>query len=129
MRFFFDENMPIKMLKALQVFGVDCVHLIKFYKSHGIADEDWMPVVGAKGWVVVTLDRRIYRDSAQHALARLHGLRSIVLTRSWFKLRQHEKAGYFLVHHDAIVERTRDMKPGDAVRLNTQGIFSPIPPP
>lgn len=43
-------------------------------------DEDWLPVVGAHGWLVITRDRRIQDHKAELAGVLAHGVKMVVLS-------------------------------------------------
>jgi len=124
--FFFDENVPKRVVAALRVFDIEAAHLVEYFKRRGVQDEEWMPIVAGKGWVAITQDRRIFRNSDQHALAQFHGLRTVVLTQSWGRLRQHQKAGHLLTLWDDLVDQAKRLEPGQAVKVNTQGEFTLI---
>jgi hypothetical protein len=42
-------------------------------------DEDWLPVVGRRGWVALSHDRRISRNSLQTAVSMRAGVRLFIL--------------------------------------------------
>ena len=53
-------------------------HLVHF--DRGILDEKWHPLVGSKGWVLLTADKRIrYNFLEKHALEE-HAVREFVFT-------------------------------------------------
>ena len=58
--FFLDENhqgtQPI--LQALRNAGCT-IELHSNHFGRGTADDDWLPLVGARGWVLLTSDKRI----------------------------------------------------------------------
>jgi len=80
---FVDESM-IAVGKALSVVRNDLV-----FPGHpncpierGAPDEDWLPIVGARGWTVLMRDKRIrYRTSERRRLME-HGVRAYCLTGS-----------------------------------------------
>lgn len=43
-------------------------------------DETWLPVVGARGWVLLTKDERLRRDSIQREILLGVGVRAFVLS-------------------------------------------------
>src|SRR4051812_29674531 len=55
----------------------------------GIADTDWIPIVGDRGWVMTTNDRRLRTRPAEAALAIAHGLKVVHL---------HGKVGSLQAH-------------------------------
>jgi len=49
------------------------------FEDH-ISDEGWLPVVGAKGWVVLTNDKRIRHRQIERQALLAAGIRAFVLT-------------------------------------------------
>lgn len=45
----------------------------------GISDPDWIPIVGDRGWIIVTNDRRLRTRPAESELAITHNLKVIHL--------------------------------------------------
>jgi hypothetical protein len=43
-------------------------------------DEEWLPIIGSKGWVIVTSDRRIWSRQVEIAALLRSGAASFVLT-------------------------------------------------
>jgi hypothetical protein len=57
--------------------------LVELYSSHfprGTADEEWLPVVGQKGWVLLTQDKGIKRRKNELMALRQHGVRAFIVT-------------------------------------------------
>lgn len=92
-RFFFDESC-LGIGKIVAQARADCV-----YPGHprspigpGDPDEDWIPVVAAREWVVVLRDKKIRNRPAERQALALHPLRVLVLTSAgnlgvWDQLR------------------------------------------
>ena len=58
MKLFFDHNVGSHVPRALRLLRVDATwHLEHFAPT--APDAEWLPVVGSRGWVVVTHDRRL----------------------------------------------------------------------
>lgn len=49
---------------------------------HATDDEEWLPVVGARGWVLLTKDERLRRDSVQREILLDVGVRAFVLSNA-----------------------------------------------
>lgn len=81
-RFFVDET-DLALGKRLAVVHPDVV-----YSGHeelpevprGTLDDDWLPVVGSKGLVVITRDRRIRYRPVERRMWVHHHVRGFVLT-------------------------------------------------
>jgi PIN like domain len=78
---YLDENLcnSRAILDTLTKLGVRSErHLDHF--GRGIPDETWLPLVGSKGWVLLTADKRIrYNFLEKHALEE-HAVREFVFT-------------------------------------------------
>lgn len=46
----------------------------------GVKDVDWLPMVGAKGWVLITKDKQIRRRTLERDALTRSGVRAFVLT-------------------------------------------------
>jgi hypothetical protein len=77
--FFFDENMPKKLVEALKHLGRDVCHATGEF-DRGTPDTEWIPEVARREWVAVTQDGSILRKKNEYALARSCGLRLFVVT-------------------------------------------------
>jgi len=80
MIFFFDENFPPAIAKALNILQaqkpeekIEVLNISDEY-GKGIADEDWIPKVGKRNGIVVTQDLNIQRTRQQRDLYRQHNL-------------------------------------------------------
>jgi hypothetical protein len=91
-RFFVDESVPEGVRKSLALTRDDVT-----YPGHpscpvvrGVKDEQWLPIVGTRDWIVILRDRQIrYRQREREAFmeARVEGL----CTKTSWKL--HEMGG------------------------------------
>lgn len=121
-RFFVDEN-DLALGKALAEVHGDVV-----YPGHpdlpevprGVLDDEWLPVVGAKGLIVITRDRRIrYRPAEKLAWVE-HRVRGFVLTGKRSQTTAHSRA--ILDRHWAAIESLVDDEPdGPWMQSVTEG--------
>jgi hypothetical protein len=51
----------------------------------GTKDVDWLPIVGARGWVLITKDKNIRKREIELRALRAAGVRAFVLTASGLK--------------------------------------------
>lgn len=87
----------------------------------GSLDLEWMPVVGARGFIVVTRDRRIRTRPAELLAYREHGIKSIWIGAKR-DMRPDEQAELFLRHEARIVREAIKQGPGPwALALNLNG--------
>jgi predicted nuclease of predicted toxin-antitoxin system len=79
MKFFFDNNIGQNVVKGFNEFGEDVLHLAQEFEINA-KDEDWLPIVGNKGWILVTQDRRIRYNPAELKAYRVNSVGAFVLT-------------------------------------------------
>lgn len=67
MKIYIDENLPAKLAEGLNILeepnhdGFVVLPMIKDF-GKGARDQDWIPVIGPEGGVVITQDLNIYRN-------------------------------------------------------------------
>lgn len=91
--FFSDENLGRRVFPdLLRAEGISLkVHLDHF--EQGTPDDQWVPAVAARGWVLLTLDARLRYNRLEQDAIREHGLAVFVLVSG----KSHEeKATNFL---------------------------------
>jgi len=123
--YFADEN-TLGMAKVLIRLGREDVE----HPGHsrvpevplGARDLDWMPTVGAAGFIVVTRDRRIRTRPAELAAYRSFGIRSVWIGAKQ-DLRPQDQAELFLEHEERL--RREIIKRGAgpwALAMNVSGL-------
>lgn len=107
-RFVVDENL-LRLGRAITAlrrdvacFGQDPVADLL---PAGMLDDAWIPVVGERGWVVITNDKRLRTRPAQAELAIQHGLKVIHLYNSGH-LTAWDQAVQLLARWQSIEEKT-----------------------
>jgi hypothetical protein len=104
--FFVDECLGKGVGIALREAGL----LVQLHKDHfkeGTPDEIWIPEVGARGWVVLTKDKAIRRNSAERRAVIVARARILTLPRGSYTgaemaeiiLSNRPKIGRFLKNH------------------------------
>jgi hypothetical protein len=126
-RFFVDEN-DLALGRAL-----DDEHGNVVYPGHpdlpevprGALDDEWLPVVGEKGLVVITRDKKIrYREAEKRAWIE-HGVRGFVLTGKKSQTTADSQA--ILDQHWDTIEAAIDGEPdGPWMRSVTEREVRPI---
>lgn len=91
--FFSDENLGrVKFPQPLRDAGVKLeIHLDHF--AQGAPDEEWLPVVGRRGWVLLTLDSRLRYNRLQQRAMMENSVAAFVLVGGDT---HEEKAAVFL---------------------------------
>jgi hypothetical protein len=89
MKIYFDENTNLHLVRGLQHLqegmskkedeSFEVVFLPDIF-GKGAQDEDWIPVLGAEGSVIITHDLNIHRTRSQRELYKEHGLGAFFFT-------------------------------------------------
>lgn len=85
MRFFFDENLPPTLPKALHILHKTApeeveISFIPDFLSKGVSDEEWIPAIAKDGpATVVTCDYQLHKRKDQRLLYQQNGLGLVVL--------------------------------------------------
>lgn len=78
--FFLDRNMGTKIFpRELTLAGLR-IELHDTHFPQDASDSEWLQVVGAKGWVVITCDRRIKYNKVEWASLLSNKVRAFVFT-------------------------------------------------
>lgn len=133
MRFFFDNNLPLRLARAVHElsFGedVEVIHLRDKFPAN-TPDLVWIDALAAEGdWVVISQDRLIKNPLEKEAL-RTSGLIAFILVKGWSKYKYWEKAVQMVRWWPRIIEQA-GMVTGGAVfevpwRVTGKGKFQPI---
>jgi len=117
---FLDENMPPMIAHALQALAKPAITIYDEPDglAPGMADEDWMPIVGKKGWAVLTKDSTILRNRLQTNLFIQHRLLGLFIKDA----KKHHLTGWDLAklvinRFDDIEDTARTMQPPMAIEI------------
>ena len=94
-------------------------HLAELYDDHfpqNAADVEWIPVVVARGWVIVSRDQAIHRNPLERAVLFRAGARAFILTSS--NVTGVEAGTIFLRHIEKIEALVREKPPPFIARVN-----------
>jgi len=78
MTFFFDTNLSEKIVNGFKEFGEDVVHLKEYFKED-TPDEEWLRMIGANKWILITRDKRIRYNALEISEIRRHKIGVFVL--------------------------------------------------
>ena len=77
---FIDRSIPKGVALALQQVRDDVVWLEDIF-AHDTADTAWLPDVGARGWLVITRDKKVKTRPAERRLIEQHGVGCFILSQ------------------------------------------------
>lgn len=77
--FFLDENNSVpEIAEVLRQAGA-LVHLHRDHFTQGVSDEEWLSIVGQKGWIIITRDARIRYNNIERVALQNVNARVFVL--------------------------------------------------
>ena len=65
MKFIFDECVSLHIANVLVELGEDVTHIVKEF-GRGKKDIEFLPLIGANKWVLITLDKKMNSPSGKH---------------------------------------------------------------
>ena len=128
MRLFFDENMGRGVPEALRLVGFQDLNYAvnMFAREHaaqGVADEVWIPRIGAD-WLVVSKDQQLLKRPDQMRLLVEHRVGLICITSS--TARSSDLLELLLRRMPRLEKIDRDVQRPFAFRVSLRGPFIPI---
>lgn len=88
----------------------------------GALDLEWMPIVGSRGFIAITRDRRIRTRPAELDAYLTHGIRSVWIGAKQ-DLRAHEQADLFIKHEERLQREIIKRGAGPwALAMNRSGL-------
>lgn len=112
MKFFLDNNMPLKLAAVLRAMDLEVVHLRDHYGRGDITDEQWMLDIAKVGWPALTYDRKIAAKPSERDALKAAGLTIIFVKQSVLHLPEKQQVSFFIGHWDAMVEVVSLARPG-----------------
>jgi PIN like domain len=89
--FFFDTCLSPKYAVMIRDAYNEDVCVLKDHFPVETPDENWLPVIGARGWVLVTEDKRIRVRPQERRALQLSGVTTFFLGKSFGELKLLEK--------------------------------------
>jgi hypothetical protein len=114
--FFFDNNLPPAIPALLRPLGVDARHLREQFAPE-IDDEDWIPAVGERRWVIVTGDRHIRKNPVERLALEEARLIAFFLRRDIHKTKW-EQATWFTRYWQKIERVAERADPGTGYEVS-----------
>jgi predicted nuclease of predicted toxin-antitoxin system len=124
--FYADRCLGKAAARALQAAGAS-VELHDDHFGQDAADEDWIPVVSARGWVILTKDKNIRRRLGEREAVLLANAR--VMTLSSGNMRSQEMADLLVARLAEMEKLANDHPPPFVAVVSPTGIQVVVPPP
>lgn len=126
MRFFFDNNLPVRLTKALQALAPEheIIHLTDKFAAN-TPDVDWMRgLAGELDWIIISGDMRIGKNLHEVEAWRTAGHTIFFLKPGWITQAFWTQAWKFVKCFPAIVVVAGKAKTGDAFVVAVNGSIS-----
>ena len=126
MRFFFDNNLPVRLAKALQVLAPEheIIHLTDKFAAN-TADVDWMRgLAGELDWVIISGDMRIGKNLHEVQAWREAGHTLFFLKPGWITQPFWVQAWRFVKCFPEIVAAAKKAKTGDSFVVAVNGTIN-----
>lgn len=79
LEFFLDNNISLKIAAGMRAFG-ESVHHLQDEFPEDAKDIDWLPVLGKRGWILVTRDERIRYNRLEREQFSAHSIGAFFLS-------------------------------------------------
>jgi hypothetical protein len=126
-RFFFDNNLSIKLARSLRVL-VEPEHEVVHLKDRFAAntpDETWMSILaGEAGWIIISGDLRIRKNPHEVQVWKAAGHTTFFLKDGWMNLSFWVQAWKFVKCFPEIIATAAKAKSGTFFIVSTNGKIS-----
>jgi PIN domain-containing protein len=119
--FFFDNHHPPELIALLRRQGVDAIHLRDQFSDSGRDDVVWMPVIAARGWVLVTGDHRLRSRRGEKPVFRRAQLITFFLEAGFTSKTRRVQIEWMLRQWPAIATLAATARPGDCFLVPQKG--------
>ena len=120
MTFFFDNTFPPQLAEILRILGVDACHLQDSFPAD-TDDVEWLPVIGGKGWVVITGDRGISKKPAERRVLEEANVIAVFMAKGFTTKPIFELVSLFIRWWPEIERAVGRVKLGTALEVNPNG--------
>ena len=130
MTYIFDECISDRIVAALKEIGFrDVIHLYEIV-PRGIPDSDFLPQIGTRGDVLVTVDPAMLGYSGKHghrALLEEYKVKVLILPKMFSNMKSLEQRSWIALHWEKIVKSQHDNPQITLGRVMPNGKIEPIP--
>lgn len=122
---FFDRDVGTALPRALDVLRLPTqVEYLQNHFSIDAQDDEWMPVIGSRGWVLIGHDRMHHRRSPERSAIQEYGMGCFYLWGA--QARRWEKMRCFLNAYERILEAIETTPKPFIYRINRAGRLEPV---
>ena len=125
MTFFFDNNFSRKIVESLKANGADVVHLQDEFPPNTL-DTIWIPEIGRRGWIIVTLDRRITKRPAERLALEKANVTAVFIHKGYFQMRGQDQLMWIILRWSIIKAAATGAAPGTKLSLTMDGDIKPL---
>jgi predicted nuclease of predicted toxin-antitoxin system len=119
----FDENFSTNIVRVLQHLGVSCCHITD-HLAAGTQDADLLPVVGARGWILVSTDARMIKVHA--AILKTHNVKAIWMPNTYVNADLWTQAVWIFKHWRTVQEGVQGTKNFQRAKITDNGNVKPF---
>jgi hypothetical protein len=123
-KFFFDNNLPLKLARALNCLvepDHSVIHLRQRFKENA-QDIEWLNELGKEeGWVIISADTSILRNPHEREAWRQSGHPIFAYRHALLNQTLWEQAAKLCHAFPAIIERSRRANPSDIFEISARG--------
>ena len=120
MKFFFDNNISIRLVRALRELLSDR-HVIQHLRDRfrpNTSDIEWIEELAREsGWIIVSGDLRITRNRLESEALRHSRLTAFFLAKGWMNRPPLEQAWRLIRWWPGLLEEARHANPGTGFRV------------
>jgi hypothetical protein len=121
--FFFDNNFSDAIPRILAELDVEASHLRDHFDGHA-KDVDWIPIVGSRGWVLLTADEAIRRVPIEAQALRDAQIVTFFFGKWYLRRKKWDQVLWILKHWPEIDRRAREARPGESFLVNSKCQFT-----
>ncbi|AUG51943.1 hypothetical protein [Thalassospira marina] len=130
MIFYFDENMPPRLARAIRILAENeeySVELVREKFGPGTADINWMTQAGQEGsGFTISCDRRIHTRPHEKLAFKQNNLVAFLLPKDFTKKKFWEKSAYLVRWWPEITSAAKTATPGELFCLPAKQSPSPL---
>jgi hypothetical protein len=118
--FFLDNMLPPALAPVLRTLEYDVVHLREHFPAD-TKDEQWLPEVGKRRWLILTVDLRIAKSRATQELLKAADTVAVFLFPSFQKLGRDQQVAWLVQHFADIRRRAEASRRGTNLLVRQNG--------